>query len=207
MLEYMLLMYVMGKPSKWQDYLHLVEFAYNNGQEETLNMIPFEALYGRKCRTALNWDGLVNRVILGPELLQEMEQEIVKIRKHLKATQDRQKIYVDLKRSHKEFNINDHIYLRLRSRKSSMKLGSCAKLAPRYYGPFEVLDRIGQLSYTIALPINMRAHNLFHVSLLKKYVHDHIHIIDWNVIQVEPEREFQVEPMHILNCRETTPQN
>ena len=95
----------------------------------------------------------------------------------------------------------------MRPRKSSLKLGSCAKLAPRYCGPFEVLDRIGLVAYKIALPIDMRAHNVFHVSLLKKYVHDPIHVIDWNVIKVDPKGEFQVEAVHILDRRETTLRN
>ena len=85
----MLRMYVMDKPTKWEDYLRLVEFACNNGQQASLWMSPYEFLYGKSCRTPVTWDNLVNRVVLGPELLKEMEQEVVKIRKNLKATQDR----------------------------------------------------------------------------------------------------------------------
>ena len=89
MLEDMLRMYVMDIPTKWEDYLHLVEFAYNNGQQASLGMIPYEALYGRKCRTPVTWDNPVNKIVLGPEFLKEMEQEIVKIKKNIKAAQDR----------------------------------------------------------------------------------------------------------------------
>ena len=74
MLEYMLHMYVMDKPSKWEDYLPLVEFAYNNGQQASLRMSPYEAWYGLRCRTPVTWDNPVNRVVLGLELLKEMEQ-------------------------------------------------------------------------------------------------------------------------------------
>ena len=85
MLEYMLLMYVMDKPSKWEDYLHLLEFAYNNGQQASLGMIPYEALYGRRCRTLVTWDNPVNRIVLGLKFLKGMEQEVTKIRQNLKA--------------------------------------------------------------------------------------------------------------------------
>ena len=88
MLEDMLRMYVMDKPTKWEDYLHLVEFAYNNGQHASLGMSPYEALYGRRCRTLVTYNP-VNKFVLGPELLKEMEQEVVKIKQNLKAAQDR----------------------------------------------------------------------------------------------------------------------
>ena len=74
------MMYVMVKPSKWENYLHLVEFEYNNGQQAAIGMSPFEALYGKRCRTPVSWDTPVNRVVIGPAMLQEMEQEITKIR-------------------------------------------------------------------------------------------------------------------------------
>lgn len=137
-------------------------------------------------------------------MLKEMEQQMANVRNDLKITQDWQTSYADLKRSHKEFKVSDPVYLRVRPRKSSLKLGSYAKLAPIYCGPFEVLDKIGPVAYRIALPVNMRAHNVFHVSLLKRYVHDLDHVIDWNVIQVDPEGEFEVEPEFILDWRENT---
>ena len=84
-----------------------------------------------------------------------------------------------------------------------MKLGSCAKLAPRDCGPFEVLERIGPVAYRLALATSTRAHNVFHVSLLKKYAHDPNHVINWDVIQVEPEGEFQTRPLHILDKKVT----
>ena len=175
-------MYVMEKPSKWEDYLHLVEFAYNNGQQASLGMSPFEALYGRRCRTPVSWDNIVNIIVLRQKMFKEMEKEVIKIREFLKGTQDRQKDYAYKNRVHREFNVGDHVYLLVRTRKSSLKLESCAKLSPIYYGPFEVLERIGPIAYRILLLANTRAHNVFHVSLLKKYVHDLNHVIDWGVI-------------------------
>jgi hypothetical protein len=72
----MLQMYVRMKPSKWEDYLHLVEFAYNNGYQTLAKMIPFEVLYNIKCTTMISWDNLVYRFMVGPEMLQEMESMV-----------------------------------------------------------------------------------------------------------------------------------
>jgi hypothetical protein len=73
-------MYVMDHPSKWEDYIHLVESAYNNGYQTSLKMSLFEALYGRKCNTLVSWDNLVDRAVVGLELLKEMEEKMVKIK-------------------------------------------------------------------------------------------------------------------------------
>jgi hypothetical protein len=90
------------------------------------------------------------------------------------------------------------------SEKSSLRMGVSSKLAPQYCGPFEVLERVGLVAYRLALPPTVKAHNVFHVSLLKKYVHDSNHIIDWSVIQVEPKGEFLPEPQCILDTKETS---
>ena len=88
----------------------------------------------------------------------------------------------NMRRVHKEFRVEDYVYFRVKLRKSSLKLGSCAKLAPKYCGPFEVLGSIELIAYRIAFLANMRAHIVFHVSFLKRYVHDPNHVIDctWN---------------------------
>jgi hypothetical protein len=206
-LEDMLRMHVMHQPRKWEDYLPLVEFAYNNGYQASLKMSPFEVLYGRQCNTPVSWSNPVNRISIGPDMLKEMEQQVTQIKQNLKVAQNRQKSYADQKRTPREFKMGDHVYLRIKPRRSSLKMGACAKLAPRYCGPFEVLDRVGPVAYRLALPPTVKAHNVFHVSLLKKYVHDANHIIDWSVIQVEPEGEFLPEPQCILDRKETPLRN
>ena len=76
-----------------------------------MGMSPYESLYGRTCRTPVTWDNPVNMIVLGPKFLKEMEQEVAKIRKNLKATKDRHKSYADKHRVHREFSVGDHVYL------------------------------------------------------------------------------------------------
>ena len=95
----------------------------------------------------------------------------------------------------------------MREKKSSLKLGTCSKLSPRYCGPFEVLERIGPVAYRLAFPASTRAHDVFHVSLVKRYVHDPNHVINWDGVQVEPEGEFRIEPMRILGRKVTMLRN
>ena len=116
--------------------------------------------------------------------------------------QDRQKSQADLKRTPKEFWVGEHVFSKVRSKKSSLRLGSCANLAPRYCGPFEILSRIGQVAYQLALPPNLRVHNVFHISVLNKYVHDATHVINWNDVHVECKGDFLVELDCILEMGE-----
>ncbi|KAH9324265.1 hypothetical protein KI387_004443, partial [Taxus chinensis] len=87
-LEDMLRMYCMDQQYKWEEYLPLVEFAYNNTYHSSLKMAPFEALYGRKCRTPVSWDSVEDRVVIRPEILTEMEQQVKLIRERLKEAAD-----------------------------------------------------------------------------------------------------------------------
>jgi hypothetical protein len=107
---------------------------------------------------------------------------MLKIKKNLKAAQDRQKSYADKNRIHREFKVGDHVFLKVKANRSSLMLGRCAKLATRFCGPFEILERIGPVADMIALPASMSIHDVFHVSMLKKYIPDANHFVDWNVI-------------------------
>jgi hypothetical protein len=198
-IENMLRMYVMGKPSKWEDYLHLVYFSYNNGYQESLKMSPFEELYGRRCNTLVSWDNPTDRAVVGPELHREIEEKMLKIKQNLKVAQDRKKIYVDKGRTAREFKVGDHVFLKLKANKSSLKLGNCSKLEARYCGSFEILESIGSVAYMLSLLASMSIHNVFHLPLLKNYIPDDNHVIDLNVIQVKQEGAFQVHLVCILD--------
>jgi hypothetical protein len=97
--------------------------------------------------------------------------------------------------------VGDHVFLKVKARKSSLKLGNCSKLAAQYCGPFEILERIGHVKCMLAFPASLCIHNVFHVSFLKKYVPDVNHVIDWNVIQVELAGNFLVQSVFILEWK------
>ena len=94
---------------------------------------------------------------------------------------------------HGDFHVGDNVYLIVRPRKCSLKRGSCSKLSPKYCGSFEVLERIGSVTYIIVFPNNTKDHNAFPIYFLRKYVYDPNYMIDWYVIQVETEGEFQTK--------------
>jgi hypothetical protein len=85
-IEYMFRMYVMDQPSKWEDYIHLFEFSYNNGYHDSLKMSMFEAFYGRKCNTPMSWDNPIDIAVFGPYFLKEMEEHMEKINHNLNAS-------------------------------------------------------------------------------------------------------------------------
>jgi hypothetical protein len=104
----------MNKPNKWDDYLHLVEFAYNNSYQSSLKMSPFQALNGRRCNTTVSWDSPMNITMLGPKRVKEMEQNISRIKQNLETNQDRQKIYILKNKMHKELKVGEHVYLKVK---------------------------------------------------------------------------------------------
>ena len=106
--------------------MHLVKFTYNNHYQDSAKLSPFEILYGRKCNTPITWSNPVDRLMLGPDLLKELELTVKQVQRNLKIAQDRQKSHVDLKRTQKEFQVGEHSFVKLKPRKSFFKLGSCA---------------------------------------------------------------------------------
>ena len=154
---------------KWEDYLYFVEFAYNNGYHSSLGILSFQALYSKPYYTPLSCDHLEDQVLLGPEMLQDMEQQVVCIREHLVTAQDRQNKYADGHRLDRHFSIGDRVFLRVRSRKSPIHYGKGSKLAPRFVGPFEILERNGSVAYRLLLPPSLsRIHDVFHASILRQ---------------------------------------
>ena len=105
--------------------------------------------------------------MLGPDLLKELEQLVTKVQHNLKEAQGPHKSYTDKKRKDKYYQIDEHVYLKVKSKRISLILGRCGKLAPIFCVPFEILAKRGPMAYEIALPAHIRVHNFFPCILIK----------------------------------------
>ncbi|GKC40575.1 putative reverse transcriptase domain-containing protein [Tanacetum coccineum] len=153
----------------WVNHLPLVKFSYNNSYHASIKAAPFEALYGRKCRSPVCWAEVGEVQLTGPEIVQETTEKIVQIKQRMQAARDRQKSYADLKRKPMEFQVGDKVMLKVSPWKGVVHFGKRGKLNPRYVGPFKVLEKVGSVAYKLELPQELsRVHNTFHVSNLKK---------------------------------------
>ena len=177
-LEDMLRMCVMDIRGSWNNYLLLVEFAYNNSYHNSIEMVPYEALYGRKCRSPLCWNEIGERELTRPEIIHDAAGKVALIKRRLETAASRQKSYADPKRRDVEFQVSNYVFLKVSPIKGVMRFGKKEKLAPRYIGPFEILERIGMVAYRLALPLNMsQVHQVFHVSMLRRYISDPSHML------------------------------
>ncbi|XP_052189880.1 uncharacterized protein LOC127799697 [Diospyros lotus] len=202
-LEDMLRACVLDFHGSWDDHLSLVEFAYNNSFQASIGMAPFEALYGRPCRSPLCWTETGERALLGPELVEQTTEKIQLIRARMKAAQDRQKSYADRRRRDLEFDVGDHVFLRVMPMRGVRRFGVSGKLSPRYVGPFEILERVGSLAYRLALPPQLaHVHDVFHVSMLRKYVADPGHVIDYHPLVVQEDSSYIELPTNIVDRKE-----
>ncbi|CAA7047192.1 unnamed protein product [Microthlaspi erraticum] len=154
------------------DHLSLVEFAYNNSFQASIGMAPFEALYGRPCRTPLCWTQVGERSMYGATYVQETTEKVRVVRLNMKEAQDRQKSYADRRRRELEFQVGDRVYLKMAMLRGPNRSIAENKLSPRFMGPFPVVERVGPLAYRLELPEIMKAfHKVFHVSMLRKCLH------------------------------------
>ncbi|WVZ96240.1 hypothetical protein U9M48_041905, partial [Paspalum notatum var. saurae] len=179
------------------------KFAYNNSYQKSLEMAPFEALYGRRCRTPLNWSEPGERVTFGPDLVTQAEEQVKFIQENLKRAQSRQKSYSDRRRRPLVFEAGDHVYLRVSPMKGVHRFGVKGKLAPRYVGPFKITERCGPVAYRLELPPHLAAvHDVFHVSQLKKCLRVPEEEVDTSQIQIEPDLTYEARPVKVLDRKQ-----
>ncbi|KAG8486790.1 hypothetical protein CXB51_020298 [Gossypium anomalum] len=184
----------------WEEYLPLAEFAYNNSYQASIQMAPYEALYGRRCRSPTCWAELGDRQVLGPELVADTEDKIKVIRNRIKEATDRQKSYADLKRKDIEYAVGDMVFLKVSPWKKILRFGKKGKLSPRFIGPYRIVKRIGPVAYQLELPPELhRIHDVFHVSMLRRFRSDPTHNIPVAEIEVQSDLTFEEKPVQILD--------
>ena len=141
--------------------------------------------------------------ITGPDLIRDTSEKVSLIRQRLLTAQSQQKSYVGVRRRPLEFEVGDHVFLKVMPKRGVVRFGKRGKLSPRFIGPFEILERIGIVAYRLALPPSMTgAHEVFHVSMLRKYTHDPAHVVDWGQIEVDTDGTFEEGPVCILDSRD-----
>ncbi|GJY15472.1 reverse transcriptase domain-containing protein, partial [Tanacetum coccineum] len=199
-LEDMLRACVLDFGGSWDVHLPLVEFSYNNSYHSSVRCAPFEALYGRKCRSPILWAEVGEGQLIGPELVQETTEKISQIKDRLKAARDRQKSYADKRRKPLEFSVGDYVLLKVSPWKGVVRFGKKGKLAPRFVGPFEIIEKVGPVAYRLDLPEELNGvHDTFHVSNLKKCLADPtLERLPLDEIQVDAKLNFVEEPVEIL---------
>ena len=165
---------------KWilDTYLALMELAYNNSYQAIIEMAPFEALYGRKCRTPVCWDEVGERRPVGLELVQVTSKKVKVVHDNLKTTRDRQRSYADNRRRDLQFEIGDRVFLKISPWKGFLRFRRQGNLSLGFIGPYEILSKVGPVAYRLKLPPELsRIHDTFHGSMLRKYIPDPSHVL------------------------------
>ena len=200
--------------TSWCKMLPLAEFAYNNSFQATIGMAPYEALYGRKCRSPICWHEAGEKKLMESvdaertDFVNETSEMIKLIRRRIETAQSRQKSYADKRRRPLEFAVGEYVFLKVAPMKGVMRFGKKSKLSPRFIGPYEIVKQIGKVAYQLKLPSEMSAiHNVFHVSMLKKYVPDPTHVIEPQVIEIREDLSYEEKPMKILDRKTRTLRN
>ncbi|GKB01942.1 hypothetical protein Tco_0829986 [Tanacetum coccineum] len=172
-LEDMLRACIIDFGKSWDNHLPLVKFSYNKSYHSSLKSLPFEAMYGQKCRSPICWSEVGDVQLTGLKIVQQTTKKFVQIRNRLQVARDRQKSYADTRQKLLEFQVRDRVMLKVSPWKGIIRFRKCGKLSPRCIGPFKILARIGPVAYKLELPQELSGiHNAFHVSNLKKCLSD-----------------------------------
>ena len=141
--------------------------------------------------------------ITSPDLIRDTSEKVSLIRQHLLTAQSWQESYADVRRRPLEFDVGDHVFLKVMPKREVVKFGKCGKLSPRFIGPFEILKRVGTVACRLDLPPSMLGfHEVFHVCMLRKYTPYPAHVVDWGEIEVDIDGTFEEGPVCIMDRRE-----
>ncbi|GJY03141.1 putative reverse transcriptase domain-containing protein [Tanacetum coccineum] len=177
-LEDMLRACVIGFSSGWDKHLPLAEFSYNNSYHASIKATPFEALYGRKCRSHVCWSEVGDTQLTRPEMIREMTKMIEQIKNQLLVARSRQKSYADVRRKPLEFKVGDKVMLKVSPWKGVVRFGNRGKLSPRYIGPFKILSRVDLITPLDEVRIDEKLH----------FIEEPIEIMDREVKQLKQSR-------------------
>jgi hypothetical protein len=190
----------MEYPGSWDKNLLCAEFSYNNSYQESLKMAPFEALYGRQCRTPFNWIEPGEKAVFGPDIVVEAETAVRRIQENLKVAKLRQESYTNKRRRPLQFEAGDHVYLKVSPMKGVKRSGVTEKLSPRYIGPFLILEKCGKVAYKLELPPSLAGvHDIFHVSQLKKCLKPPVDIVLPEVSPLDTDLTYPERLIKILD--------
>ncbi|XP_049399792.1 uncharacterized protein LOC125863854 [Solanum stenotomum] len=163
-------------------------------------MAPYEALYGRKCRSPIGWFEVGETALFGPDLVLQAMEKMKVIQQWLSTTQSRHKSYADVRRRGLEFSIRDWVFLKVSPMKEVMRFGKKGKLSPHYVGPYKIIRRVDQVAYELELPQERSTvHPVFHVSMFRKCVGDPSHITHIEYVQVTGDLTYEEVPIAILD--------
>jgi hypothetical protein len=194
---------VLEHQGNWDQNLPWAEFSYNNSYQESLKMASFEVLYGRRCRTPLNWIELGEKVIFGPDLIEEAKVTVRHIQDNLKAAKSHQETYANKRRRPLEFKARNHVYLRVSPMKGVKRFGVKEKLAPLYIRLFPILEKCGSVAYKLDLPQSLAGvHDIFHVSQLKKCLKAPMDIVLPEVTPLEADLSYLKHPIKVLDQKD-----
>ena len=165
-------------------------------------MAPYEALYGRSCRSPTCWLEASESSLFGPEIVRETTEKIQLIRERLRTTQSRHKSYADRRGRPLEFQEGDYVFLKVSPKKGVFRFGKKGKLAPRYIRPFEVIKVVGKAVYQLRFPAQLfEVHDVFHVSMLRKCLSNATPVVNLEDIEVQDGVTYEEQPVRILDTK------
>ncbi|XP_059285214.1 uncharacterized protein LOC132038578 [Lycium ferocissimum] len=163
-------------------------------------MAPYEALYGRRCRSPIRWFEPTKVELLGPDSVHKVIEKVNLIMQRLKTAQSRQKSYKDMRRRELKFAVGDKVFLKVSPMKGVMHFGRKGKLSPRYIGPCEIIRRVEKVAYELRIPAKMSmVYPVVHILMLRLYKPDPSHVLNYEEFEIDESLSYEEKPVQILD--------